>query len=240
MKFSELTEYFEKLEKTSSRLSLIEILAELFRKTPAEEIEEIVYLIQGRLAPFFMPIEIGMAEKTVAEAIANAYGLSQEDVLKNYQRLGDMGLAAYELAKNSKSQVQKSELTVTEVVNVLLDIANTKGNGTVEKRQTLLSDLLQKLEPISAKHLVRIPLGNTRLGIGDPTVLDAMALAKLGEKSQRKLLEGAYNRTSDLGLIAKTLWVDGLATVQNLKLMVGYPVRSELCERLPNPQKVDR
>src|SRR5664280_2252238 len=117
MKFSELTVYFEKLEATASRLSLIEILSELFKKTPSSEIEKIVYLIQGRLAPFFAPIEIGMAEKTVAEALANAYGLSREDVLKNYQRLGDMGLAAYELAKNSKFKVQNSKLTVTEVVN---------------------------------------------------------------------------------------------------------------------------
>jgi DNA ligase-1 len=238
MKFRKLTAYFEKLESTSSRLALIEILAELFKKTPADEIEKIVYLIQGRLTPFFIPIEIGMAEKTVAEALANAYGLSREDVLRNYQRLGDMGLAAYELAKNSKLETRNSKLEVSEVCEILLEIANTKGNGTVEKRQILLSDLLKKLDPISAKHLVRIPLGNTRLGIGDPTVLDALATAKLGDKSQRKLLEGAYNRTSDLGLIAKTLWVDGLKAVQNLKLMVGYPVRSELCERLPNPEKV--
>jgi len=236
MKFSELTEYFEKLEATASRLSLIEILSELFKKTPAAEIEKIVYLIQGRLAPFFVPIEIGMAEKTVAEALAMAYGSTKEEVLQSYQDLGDMGLAAYELAQSSKLKPQA--LSVDEVVNTLTQIANTKGNGTVEKRQILLSDLLKKLDSISAKHLVRIPLGNTRLGIGDPTVLDALATAKLGDKSQRKLLEGAYNRTSDLGLIAKTLWVDGLAAVQKLQLMVGYPVRSELCERLPNPQKV--
>jgi DNA ligase-1 len=236
MKFSELTEYFEKLEKTSSRLALIEILAELFRKTPAQEIEKIVYLTQGRLAPFFMPIEIGMAEKTVAEALALAYDSTKEKVLKDYQTLGDMGLAAQQLS--SEFRIKNSKLTVTEVVNILLEIANTKGNGTVGKRQILLSELLKQLDPISAKHLVRIPLGNTRLGIGDPTVLDALATAKLGDKSQRKLLEGAYNRTSDLGLIAKTLWDKGLPVVQNLKLMVGYPVRSELCERLPNPQKV--
>jgi DNA ligase-1 len=238
MKFAELTEYFEKLDNTSSRLSLIEILAELFKKTPASEIEKIVYLIQGRLAPFFMPIEIGMAEKTVAQALANAYELSREDVLKNYQRLGDMGLVAQQL--NGKWQMAngKSKISVSEVCKILLEIANTKGNGTVEKRQILLSGLLKKLDAISAKHLVRIPLGNTRLGIGDPTVLDALATARLGDKSQRKLLEGAYNRTSDLGLIAKTLWDKGLPAVQDLKLMVGYPVRSELCERLPNPQKV--
>ncbi len=243
MKFKELSEYFEKLEKISSRLALIDILSELFKKTPKEEIEKTIYLIQGRLAPFFVPIEIGMAEKTVAVSIANAYDLTREEVLKLYQKLGDMGLASYELARNSKSvhstsSGRNSKLSVSEVFDVLNEIANTKGEGTVEKRQTLLSNLLKELDPISAKHLVRIPLGNTRLGIGDPTVLDALATAKLGDKSNRKLLEGAYNRTSDLGLIAKTLWEKGLTGVEKLEVRVGSPIRSELCERLPTPEKV--
>lgn len=233
MKFSELTRYFEKLDKTSSRLSLIEILSELFKKTPSSEIDKISYLIQGRLAPFFVPLEIGMAEKTVAKAIAQAFEVNAEEVTKEFNRLGDMGLAAGKFAAKSKG----SQVSVEKVHEILTQIANTSGNGTVEKRRKLLSDLLTKLDPISAKHLVRIPLGNTRLGIGDPTVLDALATAKLGDKTKRKLLEGAYNRTSDLGLIAKTLWEKGLAGVEKLDVRVGSPIRSELCERLPNPEK---
>ena len=238
MQFKELTQYFEKLETTFSRLILIEILSDLFKKTPSSEIEKIVYLIQGRLAPFFAPIEIGMAEKTVAEALALAYGSTKEEVIKEFNKLGDMGLAAEQFNLKSKVANVESEISVDQAFKILLEIANTKGNGTVEKREILLSDLLKKLDATSAKHLVRIPLGNTRLGIGDPTVLDALATAKLGDKSQRKQLEGAYNRTSDLGLIAKTLWDGGLKAVQKLELRVGYPVRSELCERLPNPEKV--
>lgn len=233
MKFSKLTEYFEKLEKTSSRLSLIEILAELFKVTPKEEIDKISYLIQGRLAPFFIPLEIGMAEKTVAKAIAKAYGAKTEDVTKEFNRLGDMGLAAEKFAIKSKG----SNISVLEIHKVLTEIANTSGNGTVEKRQKLLADLLSQMDSISAKHLVRIPLGNVRLGIGDPTVLDALATAKLGDKTKRKLLEGAYNKTSDLGLIAKTLWEKGLVGVEKLEIRVGSPIRSELCERLPSPEK---
>ena len=236
MKYRDLSQYFEKLESVSSRLTLIEILSELFRETKAEEIEKIVYLLQGRLAPFFVQVEIGMAEKTVAQSIAIAYGATKEEVLKLYQKLGDMGLAAQQLS--SGLRIQKSELTVKEVVDILTKIANTKGEGTVEKRQALLSDLLKQLDPISAKHLVRIPLGNTRLGVGDPTVLDALATAKLGDKSKRKVLEQAYNRTSDLGLIAKTLWDKGLLGVEKLEVRVGAPIRSELCERLPTPEKV--
>ncbi len=236
MKFSELTEYFEKLDNTSSRLSLIEILSELFRKTDSKEIDKIVYLLQGRLAPFFIPVEIGMAEKTVAQSLANAYDSTKEEVIKLYQKTGDMGITAQQL--NSKFKIQNSKLTVSDVFDILNKIANTKGEGTVEKRQKLLSDLLKVLDPISAKHLVRIPLGNTRLGVGDPTVLDALATAKLGDKSKRKLLEGAYNRTSDLGLIAKTLWEHGLPAVEGLRVRVGAPIRSELCERLPTPEKI--
>ncbi len=236
MKFSELTEYFEEMEATSSRLALIDILSELFIKTPEGEIDKIVYLIQGRLAPFFVPLEIGMAEKSVAKSIASAYQVSTEEVTGGFNKLGDMGLAAQQQAQKSKPKVES--LTVDEVFIILEEIAKTSGEGTVEKRQNLLSNLLKRMDPLSAKHLVRIPLGNTRLGIGDPTVLDAMSLAKLGDKSKRKPLEEAYNRTSDMGLIAKTLWEKGLSGVEKLEVRVGSPIRSELCERLPSPDKI--
>ncbi|MDP3941826.1 MAG: ATP-dependent DNA ligase [bacterium] len=236
MQFSVLATYFEKLESTSSRLALIDILADLFKHTHKDEIEKIIYLLQGRIAPFFAPIEIGMADKTVASALAQAFSEKREHVLKLYSHKGDMGLVAQELSK--KSEVRSTKLTVDEVFRVLTEIANTAGDGTVEKRTQLLVGLFKQVDPVSAKHLVRIPLGNTRLGIGDPTVLDGLALAVLGDRTKRKLLEKAYNETSDLGLIGKTLMQGGLMSVQKLGVTVGRPIRSELCERLPNPEKV--
>lgn len=237
MKFSKLAEYFEKLEETSSRLSLIDILSDLFKHTDKEEIDKIIYLTQGRIAPFFAPVEIGMADKTVADALARAFDSTKEEVLKMYSRVGDIGLVAYQLSAKEQKH-KRASLTVKDVFKILTEIAGTSGAGTVEKRITLLSDLLKKVDPISAKHLVRVPLGKTRLGIGDPTILDALSLAVLGDRSKRKLLEKAYNETSDLGLIGKTLLNKGLSSVQKLTVTVGRPIRSELCERLPNPEKV--
>ncbi len=236
MTFQKLSTYFEKLEGTASRLTLIAILSDLFKHTSKEEIDKVIYLTQGRIAPFFEATEIGMAEKTVASAVAVSLDIDRGVVLNLYTKLGDMGLAVQQL--NSKLKTQNSKITVREVFEILTQIAKTSGEGTVEKRQILLSDLLKKIDPISAKYLVRIPLGNLRLGIGDPTILDGLASAKLGDRSKRKLLEGAYNRTSDLGLIAATLYSGGLPAVEKLKVMVGKPIRSELCERLPNPDKV--
>lgn len=243
MLFSTLASYFEKLEKTSSRLQLIDILADLFKHIDsAEEVQEVCYLVQGRVAPFFEALEIGMAEKTAAAAIAQTFGIDKEDVLVEFDRLGDLGLAAERIAKGAKRKIIDSKTTVTDVFRLLTTIARTTGDGTVEKKKTLLADLLKKLDPISIKHLVRIPLGNLRLGIGDPTILDALAKTRLGDKKQRHYLEGAYNRTSDLGLIAKTLWehkntVRAVDAIEQLEVTVGKPIRSELCERLPSPEK---
>src|SRR4030067_3106505 len=121
MKFSQFSSYLQKLENTSSRLALIEILSELFKKAKsADELEKIVYLIQGRIAPFFESLEIGMAEKTVAQSIANAYKKNREEVLKLYEKEGDMGKAVEKLCVNNK---QNSTLTVDEVFNTLTQIA---------------------------------------------------------------------------------------------------------------------
>src|SRR5258708_2036624 len=109
MEFSKLASYFEKLEETSSRLALIDILSELFKAAPKDEIDIIIYLTQGRIAPFFEATEIGMADKTVAQALANAYGSKKETVLKLYQKLGDMGKVADEL--NSKAKIKRAKLT---------------------------------------------------------------------------------------------------------------------------------
>ncbi len=235
MKFAELATYFDKLEETSSRLALIDILAALFKKTNAKEIAKIIYLLQGRVAPFFAPVEVGMADKMVAQAVAEAFGSEKEAVLKAYDRVGDLGTVAME--EKSRHKAEKS-LSVSEVFEKVTVIAGTSGTGSVERKVGLFKELLKDLDPVSVKHLVRIVLGKMRLGIGDPTVLDALALAILSDRGKRKLLEKAYNETSDLGLIGETLQEFGLPAVERLTVTVGRPIRSELAERLPNAEKV--
>jgi DNA ligase 1 len=236
MTFKRLAEYFEKLEETSSRLSLIDILSDMFLEANPSEIPMISYLIQGRVAPFYEAVEIGMAEKNVASSISRAYGFDREEVLKEYGRMGDLGKVAEKL--NQQAKVKGKEYTVETIFLTLKEIAGFSGDGTVEKKISTLEKLLVSVSPIEAKHLVRIPLGASRLGIGDPTVLDAFAKAKLGDKSKRKLLEGAYNKVSDLGLIGKTLWEGGLNAVEKLDVQFGRPLRSQLCERITDPKTI--
>jgi DNA ligase-1 len=235
MLFSTLSNYYEKLEATSKRLELVDILSKLFGESDSTEIGKICYLIQGRVAPFYMPVEMGMAESMVAQAIAKAYGKTKDDVIKSYRHLGNIGLAAQELAKSHKAS---ANLSVADVFGQLRKIADLGGEGSVEQKITTLSDLLKNLDPISVKHVVNIPLGTLRLGIGDPTVMDALSIAKTGDKKLRPVIEDAYNKTSDLGYVAEEFFSRGEKGLSTIKLIVGKPVRPALAERMPNADEV--
>ena len=241
MKFSVLASYFEKLEGTSSRIELTKILSGLFKNLSPEEIDKVCYLLQGRVVPFFEPIEIGMADRMVEQVLAIAYDASREEVRKLAVQTGDMGLVAGRL--NPKSEIRNSKLSVSDVYDSLYKIATTGGEGSVEKKISTLANLLKNLDAKSTKHLIRVTLAKLRLGIGDPTVLDALSVAKLGDKSARFSLEEAYNKTSDLGFVAKTFWSfdsaqDALNAVEKTRLQVGKPVRPALAERLPDAVSV--
>jgi DNA ligase 1 len=234
MRFDELASYLEQLEATSSRNELVRILSELYGACAPDEIEPITYLIQGRLAPFFVPVEIGLGDRLLLTGMAQAYGIPRDDVIATYRRIGDHGATAQEVAPQTEHQAP----AVVEVHRRLSEIAAAAGAGSLQRKLDLFAGLLAELDPVSAKHLVRITSGKMRLGIGDPTVLDALSFARKGDRSLRPLLEGAYNRTSDLGLIARTLWAEGEPGVEALRVTVGRPLRPQLAERLPDPEAV--
>ena len=55
----------------------------------------------------------------------------------------------------------------------------------------LLSELLNSSDPLEAKFITRVPIGNLRLGVGDPTIMDAFALMLSEEfrKENKKVIE---------------------------------------------------
>src|ERR1700726_5020822 len=98
MTFAELSAYLDRLESTSSRNELVKTLAELYTKSSPDEIQPLTYLIQGRLVPFFEPVEIGLGEKLVIAAIALGFDKPPEEGAKLFGRLGDLGQVAETLS----------------------------------------------------------------------------------------------------------------------------------------------
>ena len=237
--FSTVATCFEQLERTSSRKQLTELLSGLLGQVEPDEIAEVAYLLQGRVAPLYEPVEFGLGQRSVEKAVAQAFGVSAEEVRQRDAKAGDIGLVVAELAPSGGTG---RERTVHDVFAGLRDIAGMSGPGSADRKLAGLTGLLEGLDSVSAKHLVRIPLGASRLGIGDATVLAALNQARLsGTKPDQVALEDAYNRTSDLGLLGHTLWTGGLEAVKTLDVEVGRPIRPQLAERLPDvPSLLDK
>src|SRR5438105_71776 len=112
MTFAELSGYLDRLESTRSRNELVKTLAELCAKTSPEEIQPLTYLIQGRLVPFFEPVEIGLGEKLVLAAIGQAFSRPMEEVTKLFGQVGDLGLVARTFWAGGEEEVNALNVTV--------------------------------------------------------------------------------------------------------------------------------
>ncbi|SNB52091.1 ATP-dependent DNA ligase [Thermoflexus hugenholtzii] len=236
MRFAELVEYFERLEATTKRLEMFDILSELFRACDREEIDKVVYFCQEQLLPPFRGVEIGMAEKLILRAIARATEATEAQVSRLNKERGDPGLVVEELLRQRNAR--SAGLRVSEVYETLLRIAETTGEGSVERKVGMLAELLQASSPKEARYIARFVLGRLRLGVGDPTILDALSKAVAGDRSLRPELERAYNLCSDLGLVARTLFEQGIEGIRAFRIRVGHPIRPALAERLPSAEEI--
>ncbi len=239
MPFSRLSEAFQKMEVTSSRIALTEILIELFKQTPSQLMDDVVYLIQGKLYPDFVGLELGVGEKLLLRAISLATGVGPQEVEKLYKQLGDVGKAAEDCEKRRRqATLFREPLTISRVYSTLEKVAKAFGEGSQDIKIRLLASLFNDAEPLEARYLARIVLGKLRLGVADYTVLDALAVAFGGTKEAREIVERAYNLSSDLGLVARTIAEQELEGVKGIGITVGRPVRPMLAERLKTPQEV--
>jgi DNA ligase 1 len=239
MLYSPLVDAYEKMSKTSKRLEITGLLVGLLKATPSSIIDKVVYLTQGKLYPDYLGIEVGIAEKLAIKCVSVAAGTTEARVTAEYKAKGDLGTAAEQLLeKKSQAALEEERLTVEDVYGGLDRIARSGGPGSVEAKIRQLTALLSKASPAEAKFLVRTSLGRLRLGVADMTILEALAQAFAGGKESRDLLEHAYNRSSDLGLLAKTLAVGGIREMESFKITVGIPVRPMLAERLPDAKAI--
>jgi len=239
LNYSTVAETYRKLDEVSGRIEMTEILAELLKKTPRNELPMLAYLTQGKLRPDYEGVELGLAEKLALRVIGSACGLSQEAVYKTYVKLGDVGSAAEKLlSKKSQGTLLSERLTLERVYKTLLKVSQTSGEGSVEAKQRELASILNDASPLEAKYIMRTVTGELRLGVADYTVLDACAVAFLGSREGRPLLERAYNIHPDLGFVVETLAAKGLEGIRAIRVEVGVPIRPMLAERLDSAKAI--
>jgi len=237
MKFSELAIYFDKISQVSSRLEITRILAELFNKLTPDELEKVVYLLQGRVRPAYEGIDFGMAEKMIIKAIISSLNLEKSFFINEFKKLGDLGETVVSFKKQYHSFEEK-DIEVIEVYNIFYRLATASGVGSQEVKISLLSQLIRQLDSLSSRFLVRLPTGNIRMGFSDMTVLDALSWMIKNDKSLRPILQKAYHVRPELGFISRLLKEKGIGAVAKIEPKVFTPIIMMRAERLSSAAEI--
>ena len=233
MEFSTLSEIFQRMEKTSKRIELTDILVELLKKTPKEILPNVVYLLQGIIRPNFEGVELGIAEKLAIHAISKSSGLSIKKIEDDYREGGDLGLTASNILKlKTQTTFTVEKITVERVYDTLFKIAKLEGKGSQDLKMKYISSMLNDATPIEAKFVMKILLGTLRLGVAENTVMDALAIAFTGKKENKEEIENAYNVSSDLGKVSLIVATDGIEEIKKFKISLFSPIRPMLADRV--------
>lgn len=238
MQFKQFAEFLDSIEQLSGRNEMVIALSDFLTKLEPEDIAPVMYLMQGRLLPNYIDLEFGVSQKLALRALEQICG-EGESVTKIFSETGDVGLVAEKIRADIKDK--PASLSVAEVYDQLMQIAKATGKGSQDAKQQGLIKLIQDLDPISARYVSRVIIGNLRLGLSDKTVLDALSWAKVGDKSLRKHLDIAYGSRADIGDLAQMVLKangDVEKKLDNISLEPGTPVASKLVERESSAEAV--
>ncbi len=235
MLFSVLSSYFSRMEETSKRLELIEIVKEVINES-GDDIGITLYLCEGKIAPDFMSKETGIAENTIIKVLGQITGVSEKDIMKEYSKTGDLGTVAQHLSGKVK---QKSffniPLETKEVHDSLVKISRIKGSGTASEREKVLTSLLLRANELESKYIVRIVNGKMRLGVSDSTIISSLRILMRPDLEQSQV-EEIFNFHPDMNYLYEVLAGKDSKIVSGPEPMI--PVKVMLAERLQSMEEI--
>ncbi len=248
MRYGDVVGIYEQLAGTSKRLEKTFILSEFLKTIPADELEHVLLLAQGRVFPACDQRVIGMASQLVLKSIALATGAEPSRIDAVWKTTGDLGQTTHDLiAKRRQVTLFSQPLTTKKVFDNLRKLATLEGAGVVSTKSHLVAELLTSATPQEAKYLVRTVLEDLRVGLGEGTMRDAIVwayfLADAGvtyDRAKNELVvpddnrekfnaivtvvQDALNLTNDFASIARTAR-SGLDALKNITLTPGTPIK---------------
>ncbi|WWC94896.1 hypothetical protein V866_001747 [Kwoniella sp. B9012] len=254
--YAALVSTFEKIEATTKRLEILELLTQFFlvvaKRDTAKQAKDsnllkVVYLCINRLCPDYMGIELGIGETLLIKAIAESTGRATAKIKEDLRKEGDLGKVAMNSRNTQPTMFKPKALTVPYVFQNLTEIAKATGNASQAKKVGIIKKLLAACQGNEAKFIVRSLEGKLRIGLADKTLVVALAhaivLKTMGDKKiphdklAAKLEEGAeivksvYSELPNYDLVIPALLevgVEGLK--ERCKLTPGVPLKPMLAK----------
>jgi len=137
---------------------MVEILASIFKDFGEDEIGEVCYLVLGQIGPGYEDVNLGLSEKTVQSAIADASGYNKSQVEEEILNLGDIGEVASKILKSSEKKFKRlfdvqKEPSVNDIYHGFRKIALASGKGSQKVKTETLASMLLDADDMGRKYI---------------------------------------------------------------------------------------
>lgn len=228
MLFSEFSDLCSRLEKISGRLEKIDILAGVISQLSDEDLIQFVRLILGKPFPDWSSKKLGIGPNLLYEAVAYVSGKKREEVIDRLSHIGDAGAAVEELlTQKSQTSFFTVELTITDVMDAVLQIAAKEGGRSQKEKVRVIQRLLSSASPLESHYITAILLEDFRIGVGEGNLREALAQAFNVDPD---LVEYANQVRNDMGEVA-LLARNGPRALSSVRLIPFHPVRMMLAKQ---------
>ncbi|KAI0051832.1 DNA ligase [Auriscalpium vulgare] len=178
--YSFLAHALSTLSETRSRIAIINTLTNTLRaiiRFHSASLLPSLYLLSNSLSPPYSPIELGLGPSIISKAIQDVSGLTSAALRRLYNQTGDPGDVAFEAKSNVRTLIPHPPLLICGVYGSLLKIANSRGQGAVKQKQSIVHKLLVAAKGEESRFLVRTLSQHIRVGAVRTSILTALARA---------------------------------------------------------------
>jgi len=233
MEFGAFAAAAAEVESLDADTAVVERVTELLGAA-GEDLPVVARFVQGRVFPGWSERKLDVGPALCYEAIARAAGpdVTTAGVEDRLADAGDVGevAAGYDLGGQrglGSFSDGADSLTVADVFAEFESMAAADGPGSQETKVTTLFGLLNRASPAEARYVVRLVLGEMRIGVGGGTVRDAVAAAF---DVPTDAVERALQVSNDYGRVAVVARDEGVEGLDAVDLSVGRPVRAMLAQ----------
>jgi DNA ligase 1 len=201
--FLELAQLCRRVEATSKRNEKIALISSFLKSVGQQEVPLVTLFLSGKPFPESDPRVLEISYATISEAGKN---------------LGQKRLTEH-------------PITITDVYQALEKIAETSGSKSRERKMSLLQTLLTQASPLESEFLIRMMLGEMRIGVVEGVLLDAIAEAS---GIPRDLVRRAHMLHGNIGGVASLAMSKGAKALEHVDLSLFIPVKPMLAEMAEN------
>jgi DNA ligase-1 len=206
----------EAISATTKKLQKTSLLGDYFKKLDDANLARAARYFAGHQFALTDARTTNVGGSIISQALSQATGLSIEDLLPRYVRLGDAGEVAYEAVKEAKGGDDQPLIKLAETESLIALLSETRGT---KNKTSLLAKELRRASALEAKYLVKLLAGDLRIGLKEGLVEDALA------RGFGQPLPAVAYANMLLGDIGETAVRTRASNLQDIQMRLFHPIK---------------